>query len=55
MFECFWNEKTKMGNYKSSAKNSKTAGNFKMTQLTTSNKFHWAMWLNKLKYQKLKC
>ena len=28
-----------MGNYKSSA------GNFKITILTASNKFHWAMWL----------
>ena len=36
-FECFSNEKTTAGNYKSSA------GNFKMTLLTTSNKFHWAI------------
>ena len=36
-FECFSNEKTTAGNCKSSA------GNFKMTLLTTSNKFHWAI------------
>ena len=35
------------GNYKSSAGNFKTAGNFQIMLLMTSNKFHWAMWLQK--------
>ena len=41
--ECFKNEKTIAGNYKSSAENFEKAGNFKITLLTTSNKFDLVM------------
>ena len=44
LFEC-WKNKT-AGNYKSSAGNYKTAGNFKITPLTTSIKLHTTMWLH---------
>ena len=40
-FECFQNQKTAAGNYRS------PAGNFKITLSSTSNKFNLAMWLSK--------